>query len=365
MKNKILMIFFVYYRIINEMVLPEHQEEANLVDINMNDISITLSPALDENTVEYNKYLCYDNVESKCSLVITTLFLAFLIVLIAICNASIITIDKTEIIISPFVDPSDYYTDSALIIKPCIYGDIAIMKYNATCLPDYDYVPITDICQSWDSFKSPDYMQYICLLKNINSLIPSPYPPDCYSIANLHNLYENYEIYNNNIKIEIDKDEGTTTINTMWLIFAFITIFSIVIQIYVPLFSGAKYKFGLCDRIKLCYLIFLPLSMIAVAILFFTIKNGTLLTTEIISINCSNINIYENLSFVQKIFVSNQFRWWTANLSYDNMIYYFNIPLNLNIQIMLFLLPVLTTLYCAVMCLLRLRMETTCETDTK
>lgn len=207
---------------------------------------------------------------------------------------------------SDFDSNSNYnYYFSFKIIKPCIYKN----KNNTfSCNKNYQLINEKNICDQNSGT--------ICLLNNLTNINNNIYSPNCLSVQSLNNLYNNGHLVNNTVIINYEYYDNNVLIIT---IYSFVPIFVIVALIYYIrcIYFSPKLE----NYIELCYhmyhnfVLYAVLVLITIVIMDFGIyaligNSSIKFISEIITINCSNLNIYDSLNFVQKVLVG-----WNLNIS--------------------------------------------------
>jgi hypothetical protein len=325
-----------------------NDEESTTILIDSEDL-IAYTKLFEKKLSKYNKLMCYDNCEMTLNIVLVTLIIVFWFVLIPILDASIITLTQDKVVITPY-DNNSQGDNSTLIIKPCIYNNssLGILYQSDTlpkdaCLPDYNLVSTWTFCGS--RYQNSDY---ICMLNNISS---TAYPLDCNSIYQLGILYDEYETINNSIIINVNQGINKYVIATLW----FLLLLVIIVACSFPIMCTTRFSqndeiVAVTFSLKSYYLCCLSIFFLLLFLVMIFLNNGTGVTGSIMSINCSDIDIYSDLNFVQRIFVSSTFRW--GNLSYDNMNYYYNFT-QYFFWFMFLLMPCFC-LYCLIVCVIRM-----------
>lgn len=268
--------------------------------------------ALAYGNVKYNKLmklLCQVIIANKILFVI---LIVSSLVFIYLCNDTNTT-NKT-IIISP--DPTDSYYDniinydySTMIIKPCIYNN------RQTCQQNYELINTNDICNT--TYQN----DHICILDNLFKSNPNAFYPSCISVNSIDLLYKNGEIIRDSVIINPKYYQDSAII-------AFISLLSLVnsvilFVIYLRYITRSDAKLNDCISLLnhlysqltiMSYLIAFMLFILFGGALAMITKSSIKFIAQVISINCSNVDIYNTLSFVQKILVA-----FMLNTNYEDM----------------------------------------------
>jgi hypothetical protein len=276
------------------------------------------------------KVVKFGNSMMFCNKLLFSLLLIFGIFYLYSCGVIHVQTSKT-IIISPSLhsygsDDSrnsyEYYESSFedslykdLIIKPCIYNNMTIEPQR--CHKEYELINVFDICTM-----NIQSTSYICMSDNIMKNNHNAYMPNCMSVESLNEIYQdiqnkvirdsviiNPDYYNNNIILSI--------------LFSF---FPIIIILFATCYIRFSHKNPLYeDTENLChysyihfmifnFLIILNIILLPAGAIILITSNSIKFLAQIISINCSNVDIFNKLTFIQKVLVAYEL----ATPNYEN-----------------------------------------------
>lgn len=274
---------------------------------------------------------------SKLSFCNTFIFLIlFLFSLFFLCAFSNISMNiNKQIIISPtftdtyIVSPNTYLpnNESQIIIKPCIYNEQTITTTNNTnykfCYPNYELVSVYDICGETILNNSD-----ICLLDNIK-VNSTTYFPDCNSIYSLDQIKKHNLIWYDSIAVNEAYYENNIL---TYLFFPFVPILVAILGVIYVRHNSTYLMHD--EIIKLCVYMYLKFILFCCLIFVTWIYlYGSLVVmitspsikffAELITINCSDYDIFEKLTTLQKVLVSLNLNKNYLDVSHYNNIYHY------------------------------------------
>lgn len=287
---------------------------------------------------------------------INKLLLLFLLFfsLMFLYSYSSIGIDTTKTFV---VSPTEYYSNSNyLVIKPCIYDD-KILPTSKYCYSDYELISTYDLCSVEMQTNS-----YICLLDNITHANPNVYYPTCSSIYWLNQLYNDCskECQVNNNSMIINPNYYQNSIFLI-LISCFAPLFLILLLVcYIRKIYRHKDSDDVVDNCMYMYkqfVIYCALTFINFMVMYggmtAILKSASVkFIAEIFSINCSNYDIFDSLSLVQKICLSLSLNGLYSNYNILKIYYgYFNYVYSTIIVVTVLILSILMYFLLRIGCL--------------
>jgi len=228
-----------------------------------------------------------------------------------------INIESNSVTISPNYDYYD--TDTEYLREPCIYNDQNNYTTRPVCNKNYNLIDIADICD-----QNIQKSSYICMFNQIGP--NNIYFPNCTSVTNINKLYSVGLIVNDSVVIGENYYENNLIITSIISLIPILTIlcfFCYARYVYNIKINSDNLHYHLYGNYFLYILLVLIVIIFSYVPILIIISPSIQFISELVSIDCSGVNIFNSSNFVQKMFVSQILGKDNDNVIFNKYIIYY------------------------------------------